>query len=115
MHLISFATDTSQPIAEFSSASARSTPLAHGSGESHAYAIHMAPGGHIGPHPAGFDQLFLVVEGSGWASGADGIRHSLTAGCGAFIRKGEFHSKGSELGLVAIMIQASAFTLSSPQ
>jgi hypothetical protein len=114
MHLISFAADTSVPIAEFGSLSARSTPLAHGSGESHAYAIHIDAGGHIGPHVAGFDQLFLVVQGAGWVSGADGVRLHVPAGCGAFIRKGELHAKGSERGLVAVMVQASSFALPAP-
>jgi hypothetical protein len=115
MQLLSFTPDTSQPIAEFGSVSASCTPIAHGAGEAHTYAIHLAPGGFIGPHVAGFDQLFLVVQGSGWACGADGNRVHVPAGCGAFIRRGELHSKGSEVGFVALMVQASSFTLPSLQ
>lgn len=35
----------------------------------------------------------------------------MQAGEGACIRKGEVHSKGSETGMLAIMLQASAYTL----
>jgi hypothetical protein len=109
--IVPFNADAGEPIREFASSLASALPLAHGSGESHAYAVHIGAGGQIGPHPAGFDQLFLVVQGSGWAAGADGVRHALPAFHGAFVPKGEFHSKGSESGLVAIMVQAQSFDL----
>lgn len=111
MHLIHFTPETSVPITAFGSVSARSRLLADGAGESHAYTIHMDAGGLIGPHVAGFDQLFLVVRGSGWASGADGVRVPVPAGCGAFFHRGELHAKGSEHGLLAVMLQASSFAL----
>lgn len=111
MHLIRFSPEDSMPITAFGSVSARGHLLADGAGESHAYAIHIAAGGLIGPHVAGFDQLFLVVQGSGWASGADGVRVAVPAGCGAFFRRGELHAKGSESGLLAVMLQASSFAL----
>ena len=41
------------------------------------------PGGVIGTHPATGDQLFLVIAGSGWVAGADGMRHPVQAGQGA--------------------------------
>lgn len=109
----SFASDQSQPIELFSSDGARSVELAHGSGESHVYAVHIAPGGIIGPHPAGFDQFFLVVQGSGWVAGGDGVRIPVSASSGAFIPNGEVHSKGSDVGMLALMFQASA--IRSPQ
>ena len=69
------------------------------------YFVHLQAGGVIGPHPAGFDQLFLVTSGSGWVAGPDGSRQSLSVGQGAVIACGEVHSKGSAAGLSAIMIQ----------
>jgi len=63
---------------------AASVPLGDGSGAVHVHAVRIAPGGSIGRHEAGFDQLFLVVEGSGWAEGGDGVRVDLPAGKGAF-------------------------------
>ena len=40
------------------------------------------------PHPAGFAQLWLVVDGEGWVAGADGVRHRVGAGTGALIARG---------------------------
>ena len=111
IRIVDFTSNSALPITQFSSSGASSVELAHGVGESHAYAVHFVPGGVIGPHPAGYDQLFLVVHGSGWIAGADGVRLELGANHGAFVPKGELHSKGSEGGLLALMVQASAFTL----
>lgn len=106
MTVIDFSPARARPIELFGSARAASVPLGDGAGEVHVYAVRIAPGGSIGRHVAGFDQLFLVVEGSGWAEGGDGVRVDLPSGRGAFFRKGEMHSKGSAGGLTAIMIQA---------
>ena len=111
IRLVDFTAQSARTIEQFASTGASSVTLAHGNGESHAYAVHFAPGGTIGPHPAGFDQLFLVVEGAGWVAGADGVRISVGTNCGAFVPKGEVHSKGSETGMLALMVQASKFSL----
>lgn len=55
-----------------------------------------------------FDQLFLVMDGSGWVAGADGSRVTLSAGQGAFFENGARHSKGSESGMTALMVQVSS-------
>lgn len=110
IRIIEFTPDSARPIELFSSSGASGAELAHGVGESHVHAVHFVPGGVIGPHPAGYDQVFLVVHGSGWIAGADGLRLELGANHGAFVPKGELHSKGSETGLLALMVQASAFT-----
>jgi len=114
IRLISFSADEAVRIDRFASHAASSVDLAHGDGESHAYAIHIEPGGVIGPHPAGFDQLFLVVRGSGWVAGADGVRHAVGLERGAFIPTGEVHSKGSDLGMLAIMVQAGRWAVAAP-
>lgn len=109
IRIIQFSADAAEPIESYSSVSSAAAALAHGEGASHVYAVHVQAGGEIGPHPAGFDQLFLVVQGSGWIAGANGVRHSLAALQGAFVPKGETHAKGSQAGMVAIMVQASNF------
>jgi quercetin dioxygenase-like cupin family protein len=109
VRIFRFAADATEAIRSYSSVSASALALGHGEGASHVYAVHIEPGGEIGPHPAGFDQFFLVVQGSGWIAGADGIRHLLPALHGAFVPKGETHAKGSEAGMVAIMVQATSF------
>jgi quercetin dioxygenase-like cupin family protein len=79
--------------------------IAKGSGEAHAYVLYFEPGGEIGPHEAGFGQILFAVAGDGWVADEDGVRRKLAAGDAAFIPRGEQHSKGSESGLTALMIQ----------
>jgi quercetin dioxygenase-like cupin family protein len=100
-----------KPIQTYTSAGAHSCELGHGTGESHVYVIFIEPRGIIGPHPAGFDQVLIVIKGSGWVAGSDGIRHKIEEESGAFIPLGENHSKGSTTGMVAVMLQASKFNL----
>ena len=119
MGIVEFGPGSAAPVEGYGSAGAASVPLGDGSGEAHVYGVRIAPGGSIGRHRAGFDQLFLVVEGSGWAEGEDGRRVPLGAGQGARFRKGEMHAKGSDAGLVAVMVQVErldppAGPLSSP-
>jgi quercetin dioxygenase-like cupin family protein len=84
---------------------ASSVKILEGSGEAHAYVLHFAPGGEIGPHEPGFGQLFVALSGSGWVAGADGQRVELDQGETAFFPRGEVHSKGSESGMTALMVQ----------
>jgi quercetin dioxygenase-like cupin family protein len=88
---------------------ASSQEIAEGEGEAHAYVLYFEPGGEIGSHEAGFGQLFLALSGEGWVAGGDGIRQALTTGEAAFIARGEIHSKGSETGLTALMVQVRDF------
>ena len=111
MRIVDFSREQSQPISQFDSKSAASVALADGAGEAHVYSVYIDAGGRIGPHPAGFGQLFLVVDGEGWIAGADGRRVTLTAGQGAHFARGEVHSKGSETGMTAIMVQVAELEL----
>ena len=65
----------------------------------------MLQGGEIGPHVAGFGQIFFCLEGSGWVAAADGERVSISHGQGAFFARGERPSKGSTDGLRALIIE----------
>ena len=49
------------------------TRIASGDGGVTVTCLAVRPGGAIGAHPATGDQLFLVIAGSGWVAGADGI------------------------------------------
>jgi quercetin dioxygenase-like cupin family protein len=113
MHLLSFGPKHGTPITGYHSHGASAVPLGSGRGESHVYCIYLGPGGEIGPHEAGFDQLFLILAGSGWVSGADGVRKELRDGEGALIARGEIHAKGSTSGLTAIMVQLTELTAAS--
>src|SRR5262249_30364420 len=107
MKIINFSERQAKPIELFENVNASSARLGEGEGEAHVYCVRFGPGGKIGEHPAGFGQLFLVIEGSGWVSGRDGKRVELSAGHGAYFSRGEMHSKGSDVGMTAIMIQVT--------
>ena len=89
---------------------ASSIKLAEGEGEAHAYVIYFEPGGIIGPHEAGFGQILFTVAGSGWVAGADDQRIALAEGEAVFVSRGEMHSKGSESGMTAFMVQVRDMT-----
>jgi quercetin dioxygenase-like cupin family protein len=92
---------------------ASSIDLAEGEGEAHAYVVYFEQGGVIGPHEAGFGQLFVALSGDGWVAGADGVRMPLAQGQAAHISRGEIHSKGSETGLTALMVQVRDLIVST--
>jgi hypothetical protein len=108
MRIVEFSPQSAEPIALYESQRASSVALGSGQGEVHVYCLHIGPNGIIGTHPTGFCQLLLVVQGSGWAAVADGSRVQLQSGQGAFFERGELHSKGSERGMIAIMVQAAS-------
>jgi quercetin dioxygenase-like cupin family protein len=110
VEILRFDPSLADPITRFRSRLAASTKLAEGEGEAHAYVVYFEPGGEIGPHEAGFGQIFFAVTGSGWAAGGDGERVPLAEGEAAFIHRGEVHSKGSETGMIALMVQVRELT-----
>jgi quercetin dioxygenase-like cupin family protein len=74
--------------------------------EAHAVVIEIGPGGVVGRHPAVFAQLFTVVRGSGWVSGADGLRKVISAGEAVLWEQGEEHESGSDEGMTALVVEA---------
>lgn len=101
-------------IEQFESYGAHAMKLGEGTGVCRIYTVYFDSPGEIGPHEAGFDQLFVVVDGAGWGAGSDGVRVSLSAGQAALFRRGEMHSKGSEQGMAAIMLQIGDLAEVSP-
>jgi quercetin dioxygenase-like cupin family protein len=74
--------------------------------EAHAVVIEIGPGGVVGRHPAVVAQLFVVVRGTGWVSGADGLRIQISAGEAVFWEPGEEHESGSDEGMTALVVEA---------
>ncbi|HEY3070529.1 MAG TPA: cupin domain-containing protein [Gaiellaceae bacterium] len=109
MEILRFDVSRAERITEYKSRLAAALKVADGEGEAHAYVVYLEPGGEIGSHAAGFGQLFFAVAGSGWVAGGDGERMLLGEGDAAFIRRGETHSKGSETGMTAFMVQVHDF------
>jgi quercetin dioxygenase-like cupin family protein len=89
--------------------------IASGDGGVTLTCLALRPGGTIGTHPTTGDQLFLVIEGSGWVAGADGIRHPVEAGQGAHWAAGEVHTSGTETGLTALAVEGSSLRLFEPE
>lgn len=96
-----------EPITDYGSIHATSVRLADGNGDARVHVVVFEPGGSIGPHEAGFGQLFVPLLGSGWVAGEDGIAVSISPGSAGFIRRGEVHSKGSATGMTALMVQVT--------
>ena len=93
------------PIIDFQSRDSVAAELANGSGDAHVHIVQIAAGGEIGPHVAGFGQLFFCLEGSGWVAAADDKHVSISHGQVAYFARGERNSKGSADGLRALIIQ----------
>ena len=68
----------------------------------------IAPGGRIRRHPATFPQVLAILEGSGEASGADGVDVPIEAGEAVFWHQGEEHETKSEAGLTALIIEGES-------
>jgi aminoglycoside 6'-N-acetyltransferase len=115
MRIIEFSPATMQPITQFQSTGAASTLLAAGEGNARIHGLRFEPAGEIGAHPTGLAQLFLVVQGEGWVMGGDGRRVCLATGQGAFFERGEQHAKGSDTGMVALMVQVDTLDCPGPE
>jgi quercetin dioxygenase-like cupin family protein len=107
MRLLDFSTVATAAVVEYQSNGTFAASLGDGSGPAHFYLLRFDPGGQIGPHRAGFAQLLVPITGTGWAAGSDGQRRPLSPGRAAFFASGEVHSKGSDEGMSAVMIQVS--------
>ncbi|HET9168337.1 MAG TPA: hypothetical protein VFN97_02840 [Actinospica sp.] len=94
-------------IPHFDSVDAFATLIVQGehSGNVRVTCLSVEAGGVIGTHPAVGGQVFLVVAGSGWVSGADGVRQPIAAGQGAQWDEGEIHTSGSDVGFTAIAVE----------
>ncbi len=108
MRMIQLTPPSLRPILQYESTGAASAILVTGTGQTRIHAVHFEPGGQIGTHPTGSDQLFLVVQGDGWVRNGEGRRIELAAGQGVFLERGEQHAKGSGGGMIALMTQVEA-------
>jgi hypothetical protein len=113
MHIIDLDALTTTPVLEYQSTAAAAASVAQGRGDGHIHWLCFERGGVIGPHPAGPAQLLIPIDGTGWAAGSDAVRHPIALGQVAVIASGELHSKGSDEGMKALMIQFSTLDLAS--
>ncbi len=76
--------------------------------------LELEPGDVVGEHPAPAAQLLVVVSGSGWVSGDDGVRHAVSAHLGALWGAGERHAAGTDHGMVAVSIEGDFEVAGTP-
>jgi quercetin dioxygenase-like cupin family protein len=106
LKVLDFDAAQARQITRFDSDAATAVPLTVPEGETHVVCIRLGPGGVLGRHPAPVDQLFLIVEGEGWVSGAERERVAVAAGAAVYWAAGEEHESGSDGGLTAIAVEA---------
>lgn len=99
-----FDVTTAKAVTQYGSTQVNITHLVKGLNGS-VVCMHVGNGGVIGYHQAVENQLFLVVQGSGWVRGTEEKRFPITAGEAAFWTAGEFHESGSDNGMMVIIVE----------
>ena len=90
---------------------ASSIALAEGMGEAHAYVLYFEPGVRSArTKPASVSSSSLCPETAGLRARMAAVARSPKADC-SFIGRSEIHSKGSETGLTALMVQVRDLAL----
>jgi mannose-6-phosphate isomerase-like protein (cupin superfamily) len=103
-------------VTHHGSTGVHATRIASFAETAHATCLAVAPGGVIGTHPAtDACQVLLIVSGSGWVAGSDGVHVAVTAGQAAYWAPGEIHTTGSDTGLTAIAIEGGQATVFEPE
>ena len=74
-------------------------------GAIHVACMRLGPGGAVGYHRAMSHQILAVVEGAGWARGEGPERTPIAAGNAVYWQPGEWHETGTDVGLVAIVVE----------
>ena len=89
---------------------AAAASIAFGSGEAHVRLLRLDAGGEIGAHETGSGQLFVPLEVGGWVR--EGEREAAVAvGSAVYLPRGVTHAKGSESGLLALVVQVTDLEL----
>jgi hypothetical protein len=108
VRMFAFGPDNGHHIDNFGSDFVLS-PLTNPDGAARAACFHLAPGGVVGQHEAVVGQLFCVVAGEGWVSGADGSRRAIAASQAAYWVPGEDHAAGTATGMTVVVLEGDGF------
>jgi quercetin dioxygenase-like cupin family protein len=84
-------------------------------GQVQAAIFRFAEGGRIVRHPSTGSQIFVVLEGKGRVSGADGEFEPIGEGEAVFWIDGDEHEVESETGLTAVILEADELRPPSPR
>ncbi len=107
MEALDFSDAASRPVTAYGSSGVQGSRIGRSTGEAYVIRLRFDAGGVLGMHPAGVDQFFLVVEGSGWVrTHQQEKKQELHAGQGILWRAGEDHESGTDLGMTVIVVQA---------
>jgi hypothetical protein len=102
-------------ISLFGSRGLRATRVAAGEGQVSVTCLNLAAGGLVGTHPASATQFFLVISGTGWVAGSNGLPAPVGAGWGVRWEEGEEHTSGTDEGMVALVIEGAPLELFAPE
>ena len=89
---------------------AEAASIAFGVGEVHVRSLQIEAGGEIGPHETGSAQLFVPIRGRGWVREGE-HKAAVEVGQAAYLPRGVVHAKGSDVGLLALVIQVKDLEL----
>jgi quercetin dioxygenase-like cupin family protein len=89
---------------------AKAASIAFGRGEAHVRSLRIEAGGEIGPHETGSGQLFVPIQGRGWVREGE-HEAALEVGEAAYLPRGVMHAKGSDVGLLALVVQVKDLEL----
>ena len=105
MKLFRFDSDSSRPIDLYGSRSLLMSGLARTAADTRVDVMHIGADGLVGVHEAQANQIFAVVQGTGWVRGGTGHQVQVNAGIAAFLEAGERHESGSEEGMTVVAIE----------
>ncbi len=97
-------------VEEYENVGARAASVAFGRGDAYVRLLSLDAGGWVEPHEAGLGQLFVPIEGTGWVSeGSE--RAAIRVGQAAYFSRGVIQAKGSDTGMIALLIQLDDLNL----
>lgn len=109
MEWIRLSPETARTVSEFNSRGTEWNLLPGTASAARIGVMRYSPGAVLGTHPAGMDQLFIVVSGSGWIRTGEGAPEPIAESEAVLWKAGEVHESGSESGMTALIVQAEAF------
>ena len=113
MQLFEVNLNNTRPIADYGAIGVSAAGLLELSNDVAVNVLRFSPQSVLPEHQAGRPQLFLVLQGDGWVSGADGTRSNIRAGQAVHWAAGELHGSGTESGMLCVAVQSRDLDLPS--
>ena len=97
-------------VEEYENVGAQASSVAFGRGDAYVRLLRLDTSGWVEPHEAGFGQLFVPIEGTGWVSEGS-QRAAIRVGQAAYFSRGVIRAKSSDTGMIALLIQVDDLDL----